>query len=234
MSVIHLVVTGTDTGVGKTFVTSLLLRFLGDLGHRVIGFKPVSSGDRSDALALKSALPPGVALDVINPWFFRAPISPARAAANEGLAVTLQDTLLHLRRHSRGYAVAITEGAGGLLSPLGKEFDTRDLIRRLRATPVVVVPNRLGAVNQTRLVLEALPATARARAQIVLVAQQAPDASAGCNLEDLRSLHGAGNVHSLPRISSRKNGSGDVQAALQPMLRRFPGHFGDRARTSMA
>jgi dethiobiotin synthetase len=67
------------------------------------------------------------------------------------------------------YDVVIVEGAGGLLSPLGEGFDSRDLMLALKALPVIVAPNRLGSVNQVLLALEALPRPFRNRAQIVLV-----------------------------------------------------------------
>ena len=59
------------------------------------------------------------------------------------------------------FDVLLIEGAGGLLSPLGENFNSRDLIVALRATPIVVAQNRLGAVNQVLLTLEALPKNLR-------------------------------------------------------------------------
>jgi dethiobiotin synthetase len=87
-----------------------------------------------------------------------------------------------------------------LLSPLGEDFDTRDWIAALDAVPIVVVPNRLGAVNQARLVLEALPKPARARALVVLVEQRNPDAAARGNARLLSEWVPSAAVFRLPWV----------------------------------
>jgi dethiobiotin synthetase len=92
----------------------------------------------------------------------------------------------------------IVEGAGGLLSPLGEGFDTRDLIRRLRASPIVVASNRLGAVNQVRLVLAALPAAVVRRTQVVLVNPPKPDHASTTNTGLLAEFFPKERLHELP------------------------------------
>ena len=96
-----------------------------------------------------------VTLEEINPWFFRAPLAPVLAARMTGRKVRIDDVVKHLKWCARRAEVLLVEGAGGLLSPLGEGFDSRDLIHRLSARVIVVAPNRLGAVNQVRLVLAA-------------------------------------------------------------------------------
>ena len=76
--------------------------------------------------------------------------------------------LRHLRACQTQHPLLIVEGAGGLLSPLGEDFDSRDLATALRATPILVAPNRLGAVHQVRAALSALPKVFRRRAVVVL------------------------------------------------------------------
>ena len=128
-------ITGTDTGVGKTVLTALLARFLRERGCQVAAFKPVCSGGRDDARALHAALGGALTLDEINPWHFRAPIAPSLAAAREGKSVSLAQVLAHIRAARRNFNVTLVEGAGGLLSPLGEDFDSRDLMNALRARP---------------------------------------------------------------------------------------------------
>jgi len=140
-------ITGADTGVGKTVLTALLALFLRKGGARWPRSKPVCSGGRGDARALHAALNGALALDEINPWHFRAPIAPLPAARRERKRVRLAGVLAHVRAMQRRFDVVLIEGAGGLLSPLGENFDSRDLLTALRATPIVVCPNRLGAVN---------------------------------------------------------------------------------------
>ena len=133
-------ITGTDTGAGKTVLTALLARFLRERGVNVAALKPVCSGGRDDARALQAALGGALSLDEINPWHFRPPIAPVLAARRERKRVTLADVLAHVRAMQKRFDVVLIEGAGGLLSPLGENFDSRDLLTALRATPDCRLP----------------------------------------------------------------------------------------------
>jgi dethiobiotin synthetase len=193
-----IVVTGTDTGVGKTVLSTLLAAWLHRQGERVGGFKPVGSGGRDDAERLRQAVGGWLTLDEVNPWFFAEPLAPLLAARLEGRAVRLTAVLERARDLAARCDTLIVEGAGGLLSPLGEGFDTRDLIRRLRASPIVVASNRLGAVNQVRLVLTALPAVAVRRAQVVLVNPPQPDRASATNVGLLAEYFPKQRLHELP------------------------------------
>ncbi len=193
-----LFVTGSDTGVGKTVLATLLTRHLLEQGFRVAGLKPICSGGRGDALALREAAGRILTLDEVNPWHFRAPLAPLLAARRDQRKVRLGQVLAHVRRMQRRFPVLIVEGAGGLLSPLGEDFDARDLIRELRAAPIVACPNRLGAINQARLVLAALPPGLAGRAHVVLMSTRPPDAAARTNRHLLGELFGPARVHVLP------------------------------------
>ena len=139
-----LFITGTDTGVGKTVLTSLLTRHLRERGVAVAALKPICSGGRADARALHSSLDGALTIDEINPWHFRAPLAPLLAARREHRRVDLANVLAHVRSVQRRFDVVLVEGAGGLLSSLGEGFNARDLIIALRAVPIIVCPNRLG------------------------------------------------------------------------------------------
>ena len=164
-----LFVTGTDTGVGKTMCAAFMAYALRTRGVRVAALKPICSGGREDAHRLHQAGGRVLSLAEVNPWYFRAALAPRLAARLESKAVQLRAVAAHIRRVARRFEVVIVEGAGGLLSPLGENFDARDLIRTLNAATIVVCPNRLGAVNQVRLVLAALPPARRRQARVVLV-----------------------------------------------------------------
>jgi dethiobiotin synthetase len=111
----------------------------------------------------------------------------------------------------------LVEGAGGLLSSLGENFDSRDLIASLRATPIIVCPNRLGAVNQARLTVEALPAGAAARARIVLVSPPAPDIATWTNAGLLAEHFDGKRIFPMPWLS----GPFDLKsAAKDPRVKR--------------
>ena len=190
-------ITGTDTGVGKTVLTALLVKFLRERGENAAALKPVCSGGRADAQKLLAAMGGALTLDEINPWHFRTPIAPALAARKENQRVKLSQVLAHVRAMQKRFEVLLIEGAGGLMSPLGENFDSRDLIVALRATPIIVAQNKIGAVNHVLLTLEALPKNLRANARVVLMSQPDPDASAETNPGLLAELTEA-NTFLLP------------------------------------
>ena len=191
-------ITGTDTGVGKTVLTALLMRHLRKGGVNAVALKPVCSGDRADARALHAASAGALTLDKINPWHFRAPIAPLLAARRERKRIALADVLAHVRTMQKRFEVVLVEGAGGLLSPLGEQFDSHDLITALHATPIIVCPNRLGAVNQILLTLAALPRGAACRARVVLMSPPKPDASTSTNTGLLAEYLDAKSIFCLP------------------------------------
>lgn len=191
-------ITGTDTGIGKTVLAALLTRYLRTQGLRVAALKPICSGNRSDARTLRAAAGNILPLDEVNPWHFRAPLAPLLAARQASQSVRLREVVAHVRRVAKRFDVAVVEGAGGLLSPLGEGFDSRDLIAALSAMPVVVCPNRLGAVNQALLVLNALPRRVAARTPVVLVSPSKPDAASRTNPKLLAEILGPQRLHQLP------------------------------------
>jgi dethiobiotin synthetase len=191
-------ITGTDTGVGKTVLTALLAQFLRGRGGRVAALKPVCSGGREDAIALRHALGHTLPLDEINPWHFRAAIAPGLAARLEKQPVKRASVLVRLRAMQKKFDVTLVEGAGGLLSPLGENFDARDLMTALRALPIIVAPNKLGAVNHVRLTLEALPKPLRAKARVVLMCPPEPDPATASNAKLLQAFLPCGKLFKLP------------------------------------
>ena len=193
-----LFITATDTGAGKTILTSLLAKFLCERGERVAALKPICSGGRDDACALHAALGGKLSLDEINPWHFRAPIAPALAARREGHPIKLAALVSYIRALQKQFAITLVEGAGGLLSPLGEGFDSRDLLVALRADPIIAAPNQLGVINRLLLTLEALPARARRRAKIVLISPQRRDAATGTNAALLGEFFPSARIFSLP------------------------------------
>lgn len=181
MSARIIFVTGTDTGVGKTVFAARLTRKLHASGECVAALKPICSGDRSDARKLRAAAGNVLSLDVVNPWHFRAALAPLLAARQERRRVTLREVTAHIRRVAAKFEIVVVEGAGGLLSPMGEGFDSRDLIRVLRAKVVIVALNRLGVVNQVRLVLGALPVALARTAEIALIQPLRPNAASRTN-----------------------------------------------------
>jgi len=209
-------ITGTDTGVGKTVLTALLARYGRERGIKVAAFKPLCSGGREDAVALHTALGGTMTLDEINPWHFRAPIAPSLAAQREKKSVKLAQVLAHIRATQKAFSMTLVEGAGGLLSPLGKDFDSRDLIAALRATPIIAATNKLGAVNHILLTFEALPKNLRNKARVVLMSPLKSDAATASNATLLGQFLPAEKILTLPWLG--KNYSLG-QAIVRPQVK---------------
>ena len=144
-------VTGTDTGAGKTYATALLLRSLRARGVDAVGFKPICCGARDDAEILRAASDDAPSLNEVNPVWFRTPAAPYTASLLEGRPVDLalireQYTLLRAR-----HSAVLVEGVGGWLVPIQKDYTVADLAHECGLPVVVVVLNRLGALNHTAL-----------------------------------------------------------------------------------
>jgi dethiobiotin synthetase len=191
-------ITGTDTSVGKTVLTTLLVQFLRERGVNAAALKPICSGARGDAQKIFAAMNGALTIDEINPWHFHAPIAPLLAARRKNNSVKLPQMLAQIRAMQKRFDVLLVEGAGGLLSPLGENFNSRDLILALRTTPIVVAQNSLGAVNQVLLALEALPKYLRTKARVVLVSPEKADASTSTNGKLLAEFFDTRKILILP------------------------------------
>lgn len=215
-----ILVTGTGTGVGKTVLSTLLVRRLLHHQRLVRAFKPVCSGGRSDARALWWAQQRNIPLDVVNPWWFAAPVTPRLAAQKAGVSLRLAAVESHLRRHAVPAGLTLVEGAGGLLSPLGEDFDTRALLLALAARPVVVAVNRLGVLNDAWLTWEALPEPQRAQSIWVLFDPAKPDASTADNQAMLAERIHPDRIHSLPRCApaQRRHPRADLGLRLDALI----------------
>jgi dethiobiotin synthetase len=156
-------VTGTNTGVGKTFVARGLVRALVRRGVNVAALKPVESGfaeagaggERSDAAALlRASGRPGLIEDVCA-YRLAAPVSPHLAAARDGVRIDPERIDAMLRRAEGSSEFVIAEGAGGLLVPLSDDLLTADFVARLGYRLLIVAPNALGAIHAALATVEA-------------------------------------------------------------------------------
>lgn len=198
-----LFVTGTDTGVGKTVFAAVITKHLCDRGFTVAALKPICSGGREDARQLWKAAGRALPLQAVNPWHFRAALAPVLAARQAKRRVRLAQVVKHIHRVAEGFQAVVVEGAGGLLSPLGEGFDSRDLLLALKATPFIVCPNRLGAVGQVRLVLAALPKRVARQARVVLVTPKQKDLATKTNFHLLSKYVPQEHIRHLPWLSGR-------------------------------
>ncbi len=151
-------ITGTDTGVGKTYVTCLLVRSLRRAGFDTVGMKPICCGGRSDAESLLEASGGGYTLDEINPVWLPMPAAPYATERLEKGAVNpgaIRSAFARLRGTHRSLLV---EGVGGWRVPVAKGLFMSDLAREFGLPVLVVVRNRLGALNHTVLTVERIVA----------------------------------------------------------------------------
>jgi len=152
-----LFITGTDTGVGKTYVTALVARALAGAGNRVGVYKPVASGCErrdgqlvsGDAVALwEGAGRPGT-LEQVCPQTFAALLAPHLAARAEGRRVDPRLLRSGIEFWRETSDVVLVEGAGGLMSPLSDDDYDADLAAEFGYPLVVVSANVLGTINAT-------------------------------------------------------------------------------------
>ena len=198
-----LFVTGTDTGVGKTLLTGLLVAHLLKAGKRAIALKPFCSGGTADVDFLHAVQGGSVTRDEINPFYFPEPVAPLVSARRHRRRIRLEDVVQRVRQSGAENEYIIVEGSGGLLVPLGEGFDVRDLISGLKSEVVLVSQNRLGTINHTRLSLEALNAHGCGPTRIVLMEPEKRDFSSQSNLRLLRELCAATSVISMPYITDK-------------------------------
>lgn len=157
-------VTGTDTGVGKTLVSQVMLHQLCADYRRVAGFKPVASGCEStpeglrnaDAVALQRAGSMNLPYDVVNPYAFAAPVAPHLAAQRAGVIIDC-NAIVQSIAAVRADCVVV-EGVGGWLVPLNDHQTTADLAQMLALPVMLVVGLRLGCLNHALLTAEAIRA----------------------------------------------------------------------------
>jgi dethiobiotin synthetase len=155
-------ITGTDTGVGKTFFACALAASLKAAGHKVGVMKPAETGcgggngnfEPQDARALKHASGCEVPLDKICPYQFTEPLAPSVAAQREGRLIDIDRLMDIYHEISTGHDVTLVEGAGGLMVPLLASYTYADFASVAKLPLIVVAPNKLGVINHLLLTLE--------------------------------------------------------------------------------
>ncbi len=181
-------VTGTDTGVGKTFYSVALCKALKSRGFKVGAFKPIETGCQpncSDANALKA---------VADVWkepsySFKTPVAPSVASLIEKVDVDLEVLERDIKELERRCDFLIVEGAGGLLVPIKGKFTYLELVEGLKpqATAIVAL-NKLGVINHTLLTVKVLECRGLSPSFVVLNTLEKFDESVDTNYDTLSSL----------------------------------------------
>jgi dethiobiotin synthetase len=181
-------VTGTDTGVGKTFLTAQLLYHLRQKGCHALAMKPFCSGRRSDVILLQSLQRGDLRDEEMNPFYFPEAVSPLVSLKMRHKDIQLRDVLQRVRRMVNSCEMLLIEGSGGVLVPLGLSFTVLDLISEVGGRVIVVGRNRLGTINHTWLTVNALLSRGIKNISVVLMDNPTPDESSTTNQRVLLKL----------------------------------------------
>lgn len=162
----HFWVVGTDTDVGKTFITTILMRYLQKQGLKVTPYKPVQTGEiernghryyHDTSSFLDYSLHP-LAIQSINTYSFPVPASPHYAAELAGERIKEDKILNEIHQLQKEYDTVICEGAGGLYVPLHSDTSVTllDVIQKSKLPVILVAHSKLGTINHTMLSVNAL------------------------------------------------------------------------------
>jgi dethiobiotin synthetase len=213
-------ITGTDTGVGKTLLTALLLCHLRRTGRRALALKPFCSGTRADARLLHLLQNRELSLAELNPFFFPEAVAPMVAARKQRRSIRLEAVLDEIHRVASSLSPGdhlLIEGSGGLLVPLGPGYTVLDLVLALSCEVVVVARNRLGTINHSLLTVGALQRAGVKGLKLVLMGCGKPDSSARSNPKLLSELLAPVPVQGVPFLPSKAR----TAAALKPSAGRL-------------
>ena len=160
----HYFVTGTDTGIGKTTLSCLIIQQLVEQGAQVVGMKPVASGcDRvgkqlvsDDVVQLTATSNVKAPLEWINPYAFESPIAPHIAAKQSGSIIKIPTIVNAFKELTKIAEYVIVEGVGGFCVPLNETEDTSDLAAELGLPVIMVVGMRLGCLNHALLTAQSI------------------------------------------------------------------------------
>ena len=197
-------VVGTDTGVGKTWITCALARALTGLGQRVIAVKPMETGcaeppsPGEDGALLAAATGQGGPLRAL----IRLPdlVAPAIAADQAGIELDYEDLVARLRSLLSPDSQLLVEGVGGLLSPLTWSDNHLDLAHSLGARVLLVSADRRGTISHTLMALRVLQAEKVPVLGIVLNQPGEADMSTHTNATGLVRLAESVPVVTVPRV----------------------------------
>jgi adenosylmethionine-8-amino-7-oxononanoate aminotransferase len=199
-------VTGTDTGVGKTLVTAGLARALCGLGLGVRAIKPIETGTRvevsqnEDGTILAQATGQDEPLHAL--IRLREPVAAPVAAETDSVEIDFNTLVSETAALCEPADVALVEGAGGLLSPLTWTRTAIDLAKELNAVAIVVGRDALGTINHTHMTVRLLQMSGVEVAAVVLSTPAEPDYSTGSNVDSLRRvLSPEVRLIALPRVT---------------------------------
>ncbi len=204
-------IVGTDTGVGKTFVTSALARAVRAAGQAVVAVKPIETGCEEEPSPNEDGMRLAAATGQTGPLraLLRLPgqLAPAIAADQAGVTIDYEDLVARTRSLAAPGTILLVEGAGGVMSPLTWNDNHLDLAHSLSARVLLVAADRLGTLSHTLMALRVLSAERVPVLGVVLNQPGEADDSTLTNAGALLRLAENVPVVSVPRLQD------DLQAA---------------------
>jgi dethiobiotin synthetase len=201
-----LLVTGTDIGVGKTWVACALARALRQAGRQVAAIKPVETGCSGQPSEVEDGMRLARATGQSQPSHaivrLSDPGAPVLASERAGSEIDFDALVMKIERFAEPVEFAIIDGTGGLLTPVTWEWNMTDVARALGATALVVAADRLGTINHTLLTLSALELAGLGCTGVVLTTPDQEDPSTGSNAAAISRLSGIDRVVTLPRAKN--------------------------------
>jgi dethiobiotin synthetase len=210
-------VTGTDTGVGKTILTGLLVHHLRAEGVHALAMKPFCSGGRGDVRLLRAMQDAALTEEEINPFYFPEPIAPLVSARQRKRLIPLGEVVRRIKEIAARCECLLVEGSGGLLVPLGEKYFVSDLIQRLNCEVIVVARNQLGTINHTLLTVNALKRFRVKNMVVALVGTSKKDASVEKNGVVLREFLRGVRVVEVDFLGKKANEIGVLKKSAKKM-----------------
>lgn len=190
-----LFVSGTDTGVGKTWFAAGAARALLRAGTDVGVMKPFASGEpdgtqyrSADVRLLMQAARARERPEQVCPQFFPHPMSPFSAQKNHGCKVDIKVALNAFSDIASAHEVVVVEGIGGVMSPISAKYNSGDLARDMGLPVTVVVPRRMGAQGQAAAAVRACESSGARVAGVVVGGEPAPGGYGDELVQDLKDM----------------------------------------------
>jgi len=153
---VSLFITGTDTGVGKTYTAARLLQLLRASGESCAGMKPICCGDRRDAELLLTAGSDGLTIDEVNPVWLKTPAAPIVGSLMEKVDINVDHILAAFHSLQNRVEHVIVEGTGGWMVPIHRNYFVSDLAVAMKVPVLAVAYNRLGCLNHASLTVQSI------------------------------------------------------------------------------
>jgi dethiobiotin synthetase len=205
-------VTATGTDIGKTFVTSALVRHMRSVGHAVHAIKPVVTGfdqadwGNSDPARLLAALGRPItlqAIEGISPWRLKAPLSPDMAGRREQRAIAFAQVIEFCRDTLRKHpGLVLIEGIGGIMVPLDEHRTVLDWMSVLRIPIILVTGAYVGTISHTLTALQVLARRNLDVAAVIVSESKTSAASLDETLATLERFADSIEVIGVPRLAA--------------------------------